>query len=41
MVVLWGYVVAGAQEVPLGQVQPSNAPIRDPVVCRYSPTHIY
>ena len=37
MVVLWGCAVAGAPEVPLEHLQPSNAPIRDPEVCRHSP----
>ncbi len=41
MVVLCCYAVAGAPEVPLERLQLSNAPIRDPVVCRYSPTYFY
>ena len=41
MVALWGDAVAGAPEVPLERLQSSNAPIRDPVVCRHSPTYIY
>ena len=41
MVVLCCYAVAGAPEVPLERLQSSNAPLRDPGMCRHSPTHIY
>ena len=41
MVVLWGYAVAGAPEVPLERLQLSNASHADPVVYRHSPTYMY
>ena len=33
--------ISGGPGVPLERLQSSNAPIRDPVLCRHSPTHIY